>query len=142
MDNYFAHQWYQKEQKKKEDAHRANTISLINRNLNNLLSRLSNKIDKDVYDDIVSSLEQVLVSSGIWHLQYRNNFENPKVAIAQASLISLITKHEKKKEWMYFEHEAERFMHQLQFVYSNAHYEYRQMVSMNKRNLPENLKEE
>lgn len=90
MDNYFAVNWYEKQKSRREESIRNQDTSDINRQLNNILQQIESKIEKERFQLQEQSVQRHLVQSSIWQLGYRNNFENPQVAIEQAVLIYLV----------------------------------------------------
>lgn len=93
----FAMQWWMKEEEKRKNRQQANQIHLINNQLSNAIMRLSVDVDKKDYQGFEQEYNRHLVQSGIWHLRYVNNFEDPFVMGVQAAWIALIFEEEEKK---------------------------------------------
>lgn len=121
------HVWdfYQREQKRKEEGYKSNQIFLHNQQLQHILKPLLHKIDRKNYEKEEREANRMCVQCSIWDLKYRNNFENPKVAITQANFISLILEREAIENKNYLKQETERIMYQLQHVYPHTFQYYK-----------------
>lgn len=125
MNQFFAREWHRKETEKREDLRKKNDIRNINRQLSEILSFLVNKVDKSTYEPQVRLMERVVVRCTLWQIRYANNYENPKVAIAQAVLIDLVVKTEEKKEWEHLLMKSERLIQHLYRIDTSTNQEYR-----------------
>lgn len=90
MDNFHAINWYEKQKAKQKESHRKHDITLINRQLNNILQHIEHEIEKDRFQVQERAMNRHLVQSSIWRMGYANNFENTDVAIEQAVFIYLL----------------------------------------------------
>lgn len=114
MDNYFAVKWYEDQQKKRENSYQNGQISLLNRNLQNVLHQIQDKIDIDKYKLQEGHVNRKLVSCHVWNIGYANNFESKEIAVEQAIFISLILHLEEAIEnRRYLQQEVDRYMRQL-----------------------------
>lgn len=117
--------WWMKEQEKKKDLVRANEIALINRQLQELLHRIAHKIDRAKYKKEADQAGRgKLVQCSIWNITYRNNMENPDVALSQGLLISYILKHEEMENKSRFQEEVDILMRRLGNVDWGLYLEY------------------
>ncbi|WCK57402.1 hypothetical protein PP175_25380 (plasmid) [Aneurinibacillus sp. Ricciae_BoGa-3] len=82
--------WYQEQEKQREDSMKANAISLINRDLQRVLHRVEQHINREDYEKEAQQVNRHLVQSSIWRLGYRNNMENENVALEQALFIQQV----------------------------------------------------
>lgn len=106
--------WYQNEQQKRQDRRNANDVSLINRNLQQLLYRIEDKIDKEKYKEAVYRASHHLERCSIWRITYLNNMENAQVALAQGLFIAYILENEDELEdRRFFENEVDIQMRRL-----------------------------
>lgn len=125
MNQFFAREWHRKETEKREDRRKRNEVQNINRQLHRILSVLVNKVDKSAYEDQVRFISRDVVNCSLWQIRYANNYENPKVAVAQATLIELVIKTERKKEWNHLLLTSERLVQHLHHINTNAYHEHK-----------------
>jgi hypothetical protein len=121
--------WFAKQQADKKQAMEESQISNINHQLRQLIMGLPGTIAKEKYDSITNEARKFLVQSTLWNLSYRNNFENPQVAVAQAILIVKVAKDENLDNKRYLIDQADRFMGQLGHIDWNMRIKYNQMKS-------------
>lgn len=109
------HHWWMNEEKERKKRQQASDISLINKQLQILLSEVTHGIDKNKYQEAATKMERLyhFTGSGIWRLCYVNNFESEKVALAQARLISHILHEESLKREAFFTNRLDTLMRQL-----------------------------
>jgi len=124
MNHFYAHQWYEKEQKRKEEFQKKQNISLINRNLQRILHQMEGSIHREDYEKEASVVNRMLIQSHIWNMTYANNFENGQVAVEQGLLIYTILMRESLENKTYYLNEVERYMRQLAHVDYNLYLEY------------------
>lgn len=107
--------WYEKQQEKKRDNHKANEISLLNQGLKRQLKRVQSFIKRQDYLEESRKLSRPIVQSNIWDIGWRNNLENPEVAVAQAMLIQTVLKREGSmiKNSNSIQHEVDNLMRRL-----------------------------
>lgn len=82
--------WYQNQEKKREDNYKNNQIGLINKNLQNILHQMEREIDKSRVEMQEKHINRQLQSCHIWNIGYINNFENKKIALEQGVFIQLL----------------------------------------------------
>lgn len=92
--------WYQNEEKKREQESKSTDISFINQELKVLLQRTQSFINREEYEDYARKASSVVQQSSIWNVGYINNMENERVAVEQALLLKAI-----------FERDAESIPH-------------------------------
>ena len=92
FSQHYAMNWYQDQQKKKENNYQKGQISSINRNIQDILHRLESEIDKDKVAVQEKHINRHLVSCLIWRMGYINNFESERVALEQGVFLQLILK--------------------------------------------------
>lgn len=124
MNHFYAHQWYENEQKKKEEFRKSQEISLINRNLQNILHRMERWFDRKDYEEEARAVNRLLVQSHIWDMTYANNFENEQVAFEQGLLIYTILIRESFEDKHCLLNEVDRFMRQLGNIDWGLYVEY------------------
>lgn len=84
---------------------KAGEVSIINRELQRLLSEISHKIDRKKYKKVTNHLENEykVVQSSLWNLSWKNNVESEQVALAQRLLIQHILRNEKLEDSQHFQ---------------------------------------
>lgn len=82
--------WYTKEHERKKEHHVKNEAVLINQQLKILLKCVQSFINREDYLQEARKQSHPIVQSSIWNITWRNNMENPKVALAQAMLLECI----------------------------------------------------
>lgn len=115
--NNFAYNWYLEREQKKKEAYRRNEVSIINHQLQRILKSMVSQIDIEKYEKEIRYLENQyqVVGCSIVNLAWANNFENEKVALAQALLINLLARNEEDTldDASYYERQADNFMRRL-----------------------------
>lgn len=115
--NNFAYNWYLEREQKKKEAYRRNEVSIINHQLQRILKSMVSQIDIEKYEKEIRYLENQyqVVGCSIVNLAWANNFENEKVALAQALLINLLARNEEDTldGASYYERQADNFMRRL-----------------------------
>lgn len=121
--------YFEKQQEKERKMQRANQIALINQNLKQILQKLQGFIEREKYEKEVRILSRPVASASIWDITYRNNMENPDVAISQGVLIYTILQKEGEKipNGKYLIQELERFMRQLGNIEWSYYMKYNQL---------------
>lgn len=82
--------WYAKEQERKKEHHLKNEALLVNQQLKVLLQRVQSFINRENYLQEARKQSATIVQSSVWNVIWRNNMENPEVALAQAMLLECI----------------------------------------------------
>lgn len=113
FSQHYAMNWYQDQQKKKENNYQKGQISSINRNLQDILHRLESEIDKDKVAVQEKHINRHLVSCLIWRMGYINNFESERVALEQGVFLQLILKLSESGNLKHYESQVERYMRNL-----------------------------
>lgn len=115
--NNFAYNWYLEREQKKKEAYRRNEVSIINHQLQRILKSMVSQIDIEKYEKEIRYLENQyqVVGCSIVNLAWANNFENEKVALAQALLINLLARNEEDTldDASYYKRQADNFMRRL-----------------------------
>lgn len=115
--NNFTYNWYLEREQKKKEAYRRNEVSIINHQLQRILKSMVSQIDIEKYEKEIRYLENQyqVVGCSIVNLAWANNFENEKVALAQALLINLLARNEEDTldDASYYERQADNFMRRL-----------------------------
>jgi hypothetical protein len=112
--NYFAVKWYEDQQQKKKDNYERGQVSLLNRNLQNILHQIEDKISKEYYEAQEKNINRKLVSSHLWNIGFLNNLENKEIALEQGVFLTLILHLEDSiSNRAYLQQEVERYMRQL-----------------------------
>ena len=78
--------YYMEMQKKKEEQRNTQDIYYVNSHLRQHIQSLKKHINKDDYKADVMELMHYTQGVNIWNVEYRNNLENPRVALAQGVL--------------------------------------------------------
>lgn len=82
--------WHKKQEKKREENYQNNQVTLINKNLQNILHQIEKEIDKSEVEMQEKHINRQLVSCHIWKIGYANNFENKKIALEQGVFVQLL----------------------------------------------------
>lgn len=118
--NNFTYNWYLEREQKKKEAYRRNEVSIINHQLQRILKSMVSQIDIEKYEKEIRYLENQyqVVGCSIVNLAWANNFENEKVALAQALLINLLARNEEDTldDASYYERQADNFMRRLRNI--------------------------
>lgn len=81
-NNYFALQWYQKEEEKRKNNQRNNQIFLINQNVQRVIEVLNHKLkDNEQYNENIDSIMRKSRGIRINHLRGRQYYENIDIAV-------------------------------------------------------------
>lgn len=128
--DYFLMKWYEKEKEKRQNALNHEQIMRINQQLQSILLRLQVNIDQQQYEDVIHKFSYSIVQSSIWNLKYRNNFENPEVALAQAVLIQTIIMRENMNSQRYIKQVVDNLMIQLSHVSPLIYQDYRRELQI------------
>lgn len=102
--------WWMQQEEKKKDRIKANDVSLLNRELQLMLHRIENEINKEKYERETRQAERHLVQTSIWNIGYMNNLENPDVVLTQGLFIAYILKNELMEAKGYYERELDGIM--------------------------------
>lgn len=108
--------WYMNEQEKRKERMKAQDVSILNRQLQELLHEVQHKIDDwKLYEQIANTLEQDyrVSSSSLWNLTWANNYESEQVALAQGLLLAHILKRESHEEVTRWKHRLDGLMRRL-----------------------------
>lgn len=129
MYNIDPYAWYERDRKKKKERERANDISLINRQLQQLLNEVKHKINWKKYEKVANILEyrHRVKQSSLWNLSWANNFEDKEVALAQGVLIYHIIKNEELTDSALYLHRVDKLMKRLGSVDSGVYLKYCQL---------------
>ena len=116
--------WFMREEEKRRGMQKENEIEMLNRQLSNLIEKLSYQVDRDNYKSEEMQFSRKLVSSSIWRLGYRNNFIDPNVLTLQAGWLLYILKQERGldtlKNYNYVEKETASLILRIRHVDMNA----------------------
>ena len=116
--------WYEEQEKKRKDRQEKSEVSLINRNLQNILRSVEKEIDKSQVKAQEGHINNLLISSNIWNMSYANNFENKKIALEQGIFIHLLLQMVNSDKRKRLEVEVDRFMRQLGNIDWSLYLEY------------------
>ena len=127
MNLYDGYQWFLEQERKRKEQMKKNQLSIINHQLQKLLSEVCHWIaDWKKYDDVENQLVHRfgIVQSSLWDLRWANNYESEKVAVAQGLLISHILEHEQFEQRNYLSDRLEYFMRQFGNIDWPAYLDY------------------
>lgn len=114
--SHFGLNWYEKQQRQREERRKKSETSLLNRNVQQLIQRMIGLSEAEVPEEWVLEANRHLVQSSILHLSYANNFESPKVVAVQLlfgrKLVTLIDENNRN----YFLNELDHFETRLNYL--------------------------
>lgn len=114
--SHFGLNWYEKQQRQREERRKKSETSLLNRNVQQLIQRMIGLSEAEVPEEWVLEANRHLVQSSILFLSFANNYESPRVVAVQLifgrKLVTLLNKEDQR----YFSSELDRFARQLNYL--------------------------
>lgn len=125
--HHMAHQWWEREQERKENSRNQYNAHLINNQLHQMIRSLKHQFvkDKGVYESFVKAANRHLQSCSLWDIKYLNNLENPEVSILQYFLVYSILDKEEVDYKKRYEQELRQIKNQI-MMHFNLHSQWKQ----------------